>query len=206
MQAQRKRKSATFRDGFSYNTRSRIPSGVSGMAQIVADLQKVIDELVRGGGTVDLKTLGRLAEQISKYFSVKQDEVGLLSLVLNDKFLKFIIPEKLQQIGNIPLTSTTALAARTARDKRPEVINNFSIAKHSTVFEAVPLGAERGDPIQKIMSAPIMVEGKLAGVIQVSRKGKTLATAGADFTPKDLTDLVAIGQQIGRIMKQISVS
>jgi GAF domain-containing protein len=176
------------------------------MSQIVADLQKVVDELVKSGASVDLKTLAKLAEQISKFFSVKPDEVGLLALVTNDKFLKFIIPEKLQQIGNIPLTSTTALAARTARDKRPEVINNFSIAKHSTVFEAVPLGSERGDPIQKIMSAPISADGKLVGVIQVSRKGKTLATAGADFTPKDLSDLVAIGQQIGRLMKLLPVS
>jgi GAF domain-containing protein len=176
------------------------------MSQIVADLQKVVDELVKAGVTVDLKILARLADQISKHFSVKSDEVGLLALVLNDKFLKFLIPEKLQQIGNIPLTSTTALAARTARDKRPEVINNFSIAKHSTVFEAVPLGSERGDPIQKIMSAPVIAEGKLVGVIQVSRKGKTLATAGPDFTPKDLTDLVAIGQQVGRLLKQFPAS
>jgi hypothetical protein len=56
------------------------------------------------------------------------------------------------------------------------------------------------------MSAPVIAEGKLVGVIQVSRKGKTLATAGPDFTPKDLTDLVAIGQQVGRLLKQFPAS
>jgi GAF domain-containing protein len=175
------------------------------MEKLVGDLTKIVDELVKAGQPVELTVLGKLCEQIGKAFGVKADEVAILALVLNDKFLKFVVPEKLQNIGNIPLTSTTALVARTARDKRPEVINNFAIAKHSTVFEAVPLSEQRGDPIQKIMSAPIQSDGKLVGVIQVSRKGKTLATAGADFTPKDLGTLVAVGQQIGRALKLVQV-
>lgn len=173
--------------------------------KLVGDLTKIVDELVKAEA-VDIPTLGKLCEQIAKAFSVKADEVAILTMIFNDKFLKFIVPEKLQNIGNIPLTSTTALAARTARDKRPEVINNFAIAKHSTVFEAVPLGEQRGDPIQKIMSAPISIDGKIAGVIQVSRKGKTLATSGPDFTPKDLGVLVAVGQQIGRCIKILPAS
>ncbi len=175
------------------------------MDKLVGDLTRIVDELVKAGGPVDLVTLSKLCEQIGKAFGVKSDEVAVMSLVLNDKFLKFVVPEKLQNIGNIPLTSTTALAARTARDKRPEVINNFAIAKHSTVFEAVPLSEQRGDPIQKIMSAPIQVDGKMVGVIQVSRKGKTLAGAGADFSPKDLGTLVTVGQQIGRALKFVQV-
>jgi len=174
--------------------------------KLVADLTKIVDELVKTGSPVEVATLGKLAVQIAKAFSVKDDEVAVLALILNDKFLKFVVPTKLQNIGTIPITSTTALAARTARDKRPEVINNFAIAKHSTVFEAVPLGEQRGDPIQKIMSVPITAENKIIGVIQVSRKGKTLATAGPDFSPKDLSELVAVGNQIGRCLKLCPVS
>jgi hypothetical protein len=169
--------------------------------KLLADLTKVVDELVKSGVPADIEMLTKLCEQVGKGFGVKSDEVALMALVLNDKFLKFIVPSKLQNIGNIPLTSTTALAARTARDKRPEVINNFSIAKHSTVFEAVPLGEQRGDPIQKIMSAPVSVDNKIVGVVQVSRKGKTLGAAGPDFTPKDLSTLVSVGQQLGRLLK-----
>jgi GAF domain-containing protein len=169
--------------------------------KLIADLTRIVDELAKVGATVEIPVIAKLAEQISKEFSVKSDEVAILALVGGEKFLKFLVPEKLQQVGNIPMTSTTALAVRTARDKRPEVINNFSIARHPTVFEAVPLGPQRGDPIQKIMSAPIVMENKVTGVIQVSRKGKTMGAAGLDFTPKDLSDLVAIAQIIGKCLK-----
>ena len=169
--------------------------------KLVSDLTRIVDELVKSGGPVEIPMIAKLAEQVSKAFSVKADEVAILALVGNDKFLKFLVPEKLQQVGNIPLTSTTALSVRTARDKRPEVINNFSTARHPTVFEAVPLGPQRGDPIQKIMSVPITAENKVIGVMQVSRKGKTMGAAGLDFTPRDLSDLVAVAQAIGRCLK-----
>jgi GAF domain-containing protein len=172
--------------------------------KLVADLTRVIDELAKQG-TVDVATLAKLADQVSKGFNVKADEVAILALVEGGKFLKFLVPEKLQMVGNIPMTSTTALAVRTARDKRPEVINNFTTARHPTVFEAVPLGQQRGDPIQKIMSAPVVVENKVAGVIQVSRKGKTVGAAGPDFSPKELSDLVAVGAQIGKCLKLIGL-
>ncbi|MBI3405810.1 MAG: GAF domain-containing protein [Acidobacteria bacterium] len=168
---------------------------------LAADLTKIVDELTKAGAKIEPVMMAKLAEQVGKAFSAKPDEVAILALADGDKFLRFIVPEKLQQIGNIPMTSTTALSVRTAREKRPEVINNFTTAKHTTVFEAVPLGKERGDPIQKIMSAPITVDNKIVGVIQVSRKGKTVAVVGPDFTPKDLGELVAAGNQIGRCLK-----
>ncbi|MBI1738567.1 MAG: GAF domain-containing protein [Acidobacteria bacterium] len=174
--------------------------------KLATDVTKVVDELVKAGEPIPIPTLGKLGQQIAKAFAVKEDEFAVLALIFDNKFLKFVVPEKLQNIGTIPVTSTTALAARTARDKRPEVINNFAIAKHSTVFEAVPLGDQRGDPIQKIMSAPVLADNKVIGVIQVSRKGKTQAAAGPDFTPKELGDLVAVSVQIGRCLKLCPVS
>lgn len=174
--------------------------------KLATEVTKVVDELVKAGGPVAVAMLGKLGQQIAAAFGVKGDEVAILTLIFDNKFLKFVVPEKLQNIGTIPVTSTTALAARTARDKRPEVINNFAIAKHSTVFEAVPLGDQRGDPIQKIMSAPVVADNKVIGVIQVSRKGKTQAAAGPDFTPKDLGDLVSVSVQIGRCLKICPVS
>ena len=174
--------------------------------KLASEITKVVDELVKAGEPIPIPTLGKLGQQIAKAFAVKDDEVAVLSIIFDGRFLKFVVPEKLQNIGTIPVTSTTALAARTARDKRPEVINNFAIAKHSTVFEAVPLTDQRGDPIQKIMSAPVVADSKVIGVIQVSRKGKTQAAAGPDFTPKELGDLVSVSVQIGRCLKLCPVS
>ncbi len=168
---------------------------------LAAELGKVVEALEKQGSSIDVSAINKIVERVSAGFSVKPEEVAVLALFQQDKFLRFVIPEKLQKVGDIPMTSTNSLAVRTARDKRPEVINNFSTARHPTVFEAVPLGQQRGDPIQKIMSAPITADNRILGVVQVSRKGKTAAAAGADFTPKDLADLVAVGGLLGRCLK-----
>jgi GAF domain-containing protein len=172
---------------------------------LIADITKAVDELAKLP-EVEAGQIATLTQQVGKAFSVKPDEVALLILAHNDKFLRFVVPEKLQKVGDIPMTSTNSLAVRTAREKRPEVINNFATARHPTVFEAVPLGQQRGEPIQKIMSAPITAEGKPIGVMQLSRKGKTVTAAGPDFTPKDLSDLVAVANLVGRCLKKYTVT
>jgi len=104
-----------------------------------------------------------------------------------------------------PLTSTTALAARTARERKPELVNNFSSARHANVFEAVPLGRDPNELIQKIMSAPIMDGARVHGVVQISRKARSLSQAGADFTQKDLRTLVALSSTLDRFLKLCQV-
>ena len=80
--------------------------------KMVADVTKVVDELVKSGEPIGIPVLGKLGQQIANSFSVKSDEVAMMALVIEGKFLKFVVPEKLQNIGTIPVTSTTALAAR----------------------------------------------------------------------------------------------
>ena len=105
--------------------------------------------------------------------------------------------DNLRTVGQIPLSSTNSLAARTVREKRPELINHFSVVPHASVFEAVPIAEEqRGDPIQKIMSSPIQSSGKVIGVIQVSRKGKAMTDAGPDFTHPQLRELKLIADAL----------
>jgi GAF domain-containing protein len=168
----------------------------------VAEFTRLVDALVKQGSPIDIATLSKLAGEIGKPFGVKDDEVAILTTTADEKFLQFVMPAALQKIGTIPVTSTSALAARTARERRPELINNFTTSRHSTVFEAVPLELKhRGDPIQKIMSAPVIQEGKVAGVVQVSRKGKTVTSSGPDFVPRELTELSAFATQVGRCFK-----
>jgi hypothetical protein len=164
-------------------------------SKLANEIGKIIEEASEQSRTADPETLAHIAGQLARGFKVGNDEVAVLALAGNGKFLIFRFPEKLQNIGQIPMTSTTALAVRTAREKRAEVINNFSIVRHTTVFEAVPLGDDPSDPIQKIMSVPILDGNHRAiGVLQICRKGRSLASAGADFTPKDLSELAAIGR------------
>lgn len=83
-----------------------------------AELGQLVDGLADGPDPTDSATLARLAEQMAKSFGVKPDEVAILTLAHGGKILKFLIPEKLQAVGTIPLNSTASLAARTARENR----------------------------------------------------------------------------------------
>ncbi|HEV2615545.1 MAG TPA: GAF domain-containing protein [Candidatus Acidoferrales bacterium] len=157
----------------------------------VSELEILISGMVKLGAKLDAAQLRKIADAVGRVFSVQSDEVAILSVTADGRSLRFRVPEQLQAVGTIPLTSTTSLAVRTARDKRPEIVNHFNIVPHASVFEAVRINAERSEPIQKIMSAPIAVDAKVIGVIQVSRKAKT-ARSARDFSPSDLKQLVSI--------------
>ncbi len=166
-------------------------------SEYIPELKKRVAELLRKGASGGDVGLNRVVDLISRHYAVQHHEVAVFILSDDSRFLKFVVPEKLQAVGQIPLTSTNSLAARTARDKRPEIINHFAVVPHASVFEAVPLIEEqRGEPIQKIMSAPLMAEKKLIGVIEISRKGATAAEAGPDFTPSELRELRIIAETI----------
>ena len=60
------------------------------------------------------------------------DEVAILAVSHRWRHLHFLVPEALKNVGFIPLTSNSALAARTARESRPEINNNFSAVRHAT--------------------------------------------------------------------------
>jgi len=169
--------------------------------QQVADLESLVSAMEGGGVAPYSDALAKVAITVAKMFAVDTDEVAILKLIPKFKSLRFVIPEKLSLVGTIPLTSTTALAAKTARERKPELLNNFSSARHANVFEAVPLGRDPSELIQKIMSAPILDGTRIHGVAQISRKARSLAQAGADFTPKDLRILVSLSPALDRFLE-----
>ena len=126
----------------------------------------------------------------------------------------FCYPSKLHSVGSIPLNTSTSVAVRTSNSRRAEVINNFAQIKHTSVFEAVQLsgsggqavgGGEKPDRhlhvIQKLMSAPVVGANGTLGVIQISRKGTSAPSSGADFTPGDLQKLVAAAAALAKCFK-----
>ncbi|HLW43683.1 MAG TPA: GAF domain-containing protein [Candidatus Acidoferrales bacterium] len=163
------------------------------------ELEILVGEMMKCGTTLNAAQLTKIADAVGRVFSVQSDEVAILSVTDDGKFLRFRVPEQLQAIGRIPLTSNSSLAVRTARDKRPEIVNHFNIAPHASVFEGVRINQERSDPIQKIMSAPIALDAKVIGVLQVSRKSKT-ARGARDFSPSDLRQLVSITAFVARVL------
>jgi len=55
-----------------------------------------------------------------------------------------------------------------------------------------------------MISAPILLDGKVIGVIQISRKGATAASAGPDFTAEDLGKILALCKPLGKMLRHVA--
>jgi hypothetical protein len=169
-------------------------------ARVAAELEEILDRIEKESAPLDSNSLAQVGQQMAKRFGVEEDEVAIMEIAPSGRFLRFVIPEKLREVGTIPLSSNTALAARTVRERRADVLNNFPIARHATVFEGVPLGRRSGESIQKIMSAVILRENVVVGVVQICRKGASLSDAGPDFTSRDLSELQSLNPALSRLL------
>ena len=129
---------------------------------------------------------------------------AIMALSTRWKHLHFLAPAELKDVGYIPLSSNSALAARTARESRPEIVNNFAAVRHASVFEGVKIGTQSAEAIQKIISAPILADGRVVGIIQVSRKGPNATNAGPDFTANELGKVLALCKPLGKLLLHLA--
>jgi hypothetical protein len=136
------------------------------------ELNRLVSQWAEHSAEIDSKSLAKFSDRLAAIFGVKSDEVAILAVTGNGRHLSFLVPEKLKAVGSIPLNSSTALAARTVRERRAEIFNQFAGSRHASVFEGVRLGRREGEMIQKIMSVPIISGADVAGVAQISRKGR----------------------------------
>jgi len=171
---------------------------------LVSEMERIANSLEAEKGSASQVSLVSVAEKIAKNLGVRNDEVAILAVSTRWRHLHFLVPEALKKVGFIPLSSNSALAARTARDSRPEIENNFSNARHATIFESVKVTGEAIEAIQKMISAPILLDGKVIGVIQVSRKGANPANAGLDFTADDLGKVLAFCKPLGKMLHHLA--
>jgi GAF domain len=171
---------------------------------LVTELERLAEALeVEGEAPVEIP-LDAVAEKIAKNLGVQTGEVAVLGVSTRWKHLHFLVPQALKNVGFIPLSSTSALAARTARESRPEINNNFPAVRHATVFEGVKTATTKGESIQKIISAPILCDGKVVGVMQISRKGAKVMEAGGDFTAEDLGKVLALCRPLGKLVRHLA--
>ena len=147
-------------------------------------------------------SVDRVCLKLAQILHVHRNEVALLRLEKNS--LRFVFPPELRAAGVLPL-SGSAVAARTAATRTSLLSNSFARVRHVSLFESVKLGGVEDEssqqmPIQKIMSVPLVdSEGKVLGVVQVSRKGLDASLAGADFTGEDLKRLENAGEVLARM-------
>jgi hypothetical protein len=127
----------------------------------------------------------RIVKTVSHEFSCKQDEVAILLLSTDSRHLRFVAPRRFAELGSIPVTKRDSIAVGVLSRRSGEVINNVPMVKHVSFFESIKL-RDKPSPIQKMVTAPLVVGGLVIGVAQVSRKGETARDAGPDFTAADL--------------------
>lgn len=176
---------------------------MSASLSLVSELEHLASSLdTNSSGTTKI-SLPSIAERVAKNIGVKTGEVAIMGLSTKWRHLHFLVPEALKNVGFIPLSSNSALAARTARESRPEINNNFAESPHATVFERAKVGGEPGETIQKIISAPILCGEKVVGIIQVSRKGANATSAGPDFTSEDVAKLIALCKPLGKLLQHV---
>lgn len=171
---------------------------------LASELERIASAIESDATATAQMSLTSIAERIAKNLGVKTDEVALMGVSNRWRHLHFLVPESLKQVGFIPLTSNSSIAARTARESRPDIINNFASVRHATVFEGVKISGESSELIQKMISAPILSGDKVVGVIQISRKGANAKSAGPDFGADELGKILALCRPLGKLLQRIS--
>jgi GAF domain-containing protein len=172
-------------------------------ATFVNELEKLVRTLEADPSNSSNFSLAAIAERISRNLGVKTDEVAILAVSTRWRHLHFLVPEALKHVGYIPLSSPVAISARTVRESRPEIVNNFHETRHASVFESVKAETLSSAAIQKMISAPILADGRVVGVIQVSRKGDSRHTTGADFTSDDLSRVLSLCKPLGKLLQHL---
>jgi len=129
----------------------------------------------------------RIVKSVSIEFGAKNDEVAILVLTSDQKHLRFAAPRKFADLGTIPVSKRDSIAVNVLARKSGEAMNNVPMVKHVSFFESVRIKDRPAVPIQKMITVPILLQGEVVGVAQVSRKGDSPAEAGPDFTQADVT-------------------
>jgi hypothetical protein len=127
----------------------------------------------------------RIVKAVSHAFACKGDEVAILLLSSDGRHLRFVAPRRFAELGSIPVTKRDSIAVGVLARRTGEVINNVPMVKHVSFFESIKL-RDKPVPIQKMVTAPLLLRGQAIGVAQISRKGETAREAGPDFTAADL--------------------
>src|ERR1700722_19768657 len=171
---------------------------------LASELERIATAIESDAHAASQISLTGIAARIAKNLGVRPDEIALMGVSVRWRHLHFLVPESLKQIGFIPLSSTSAIAARTARESRPDIINNFASVRHATVFEGVKTGGESSELIQKMISAPILSGDKVVGVSQASRKGPNPSIAGPDVRADAVGKVLALCKPLGKLRQHIT--
>ncbi len=84
-------------------------------SSLVSELEGMSNALEKEELTLEDISLPAIADRVAKHVGVNTDEVAVLGVSHRWRHLHFIVPAALKNVGFIPLTSNSALAARTVQ-------------------------------------------------------------------------------------------
>jgi hypothetical protein len=149
-----------------------------------------------------LDVADRVVKAVCSQFGNKADEVAILMTTSDRKHLRFAAPRKFSELGTIPVTKRDSIAVTIFNRGTGEAMNNVPMVKHVAFFESVKI-RDRVVPIQKMVTVPIVHDGQVVGVAQVSRKGETPAEAGPDFTAADVDRAAELFNAVAPYLVQV---
>lgn len=166
-------------------------------------LQEILDQ--KGPGKPGLEAgCEALAQAIADAIQVRPDEVAILLLTSSRETLKFVWPRALYESRSaFPASHKYAFASGILSTMKGKVDNKLSESKHLKFFENVKGLETSGMPIQKMLALPLVAGPTPIGVVEVSRKGKSAAEAGPNFTPQDAQTLVGVCRAAAPILVKL---
>lgn len=126
-----------------------------------------------------------VARDAGESFGRQVDEIGIMLAGTHAPYLRFVTPRKLCDLGTVPLTKRDSIAVTVFSRKAADVSNNVPAVRHVSFFESVKL-KDTSHPIMKMVTVPLVFEGRAVGVAQVSKKGPSPSEAGPDFTAAEV--------------------
>ncbi len=142
--------------------------------------------------TAPLERLAVAAGEVAGFFGVTAEDIAIFSCDSARQALILRWPASLRSVGSIPMNAANCLVARTVREGEAFCDNAFTSTPHLYLFEHFLSPKEERIPIQKIISAPVVLDNELCGALQVARKGVNRDAAGNDFSDADLAHLLRL--------------
>lgn len=124
----------------------------------------------------------QLDKELSEILNLSQGCVFVLSANKDGRLLEFVYPPRLK--GTMVPVDSRSIVGRTACNKRFYISNNTHAERDFIFLDSIM--SRKGDPIQKMITCPVIFADKVVQVIQVTRRGVNPSEAGKDFTKEDV--------------------
>lgn len=139
----------------------------------------------RGNTEIDYVELDK---NLSKKFNLTQESVFVLSAGKDGKLLEFVYPLWLK--GTMVPIDNRSVSGRAANTGRPYISNSVQDEREFIVLAC--LMNKKGDPIQKMITCPIIFADKVIDVIQIARRGLKPYESGPDFKREDVEKMKSV--------------